>query len=127
MRLKRRKPFLSVLIDSGLDVLTSIRQSLPDDMGDLKDTVRDTYGAASERVTRAAGALRGEEDSHIVGTVTALVIGVGIGVGIGLLIAPTSGEETRADLSEMVSGLKDKFSESTWKKPAKSTTENDEE
>ena len=32
----------------------------------------------------------------------ALAIGVGIGVGIGLLIAPASGEQTRADIADKV-------------------------
>ena len=127
MRFKKRKSLLSVLIDSGLDVLTSMRERMPDDLGDLKDTVRETYDTASNRVGRAAGAFRGEEESHIFSTVSALVIGVGIGVGIGLLIAPTSGEETRADLTEMASGLRDKFSEAKRKKAANRATGNDAE
>ena len=54
-------------------------------------------------------------------------IGVGIGVGIGLLIAPTSGEETRADLADMASSLGNKFREATGKKSVKSETENNTE
>ncbi len=40
----------------------------------------------------ATNALRGDEDSQIVGKAVALAIGVGIGVGVGLLITPVSGE-----------------------------------
>jgi YtxH-like protein len=127
MRFRKREPLVNVLLDTGLHLLDSLRERLPDNVDDLKDRVRDTYDTASDRVSRATNALRGEEDSQVLGKVGALVIGVGIGVGIGLLIAPTTGEETRADLAEMVSGLKDKFSEATGKKAAKSATENDPE
>ena len=56
------------------------------------------------------------EGSHILGKVGALLIGVGIGVGIGLgigvgigvLIAPASGEEKRADITDKVSDFSDK-------------------
>jgi len=126
MVFRRRKSFLSVLIDSGLDVLGSMRDRSPDEMGDLRAGVKDTYSTASDRVSRAAGALRGENDFHVLGTITALVIGVGIGVGISLLIAPTTGEETRADLAEMAAGWKSKYSEVTEKKASKSTTEGGE-
>ena len=41
----------------------------------------------------------------MLGKVGALLIGVGIGVGVGLLIAPASGEETRADIANKVSAF----------------------
>ena len=65
--------------------------------------------------------LRGEEDSHILGNVGALLIGVGVGVGIGLLIAPASGNDTRAKLTEKVSGFGDKVRERAGKKPLSAT------
>ncbi len=127
MRLRRRKPFLNVLLDSGVDLLTSMRDRMPD-VGDLRDTVTNTYDTATDRVGRAAGALRGEEESHVFRTVATLVIGVGIGVGIGLLIAPTTGEDTRADIAEMASDLRDKFRpEATGRKAAKAATKPDSE
>ena len=88
---------------------------------DIRDRVRDTYDTASDRVGRATNALRGEEDSHIFGKIGVLLIGVGIGVGIGLLIAPTSGEETRADIADKVSDFGDKVRERTGKKPQGAT------
>jgi YtxH-like protein len=125
MRFRRRKPFLNVLLDSGVDLLTSMRERMPD-VGDLRDTVTNTYDAASDRVGRAAGALRGEEEFHVFRTIATLVIGVGIGVGIGLLIAPTTGEETRADLAEVASDLIDKLRpEATSTKTAKAATQPD--
>ena len=50
-----------------------------------------------------------------------MAIGVGIGVGIGLLIAPASGEETRADLTDKGSEFGDKVRERTRKTPEGAT------
>ena len=80
-------------------------------MDDFKERVRDTYGTASHRVSRATDALRGEEDSRLQGKVGAPLIGVGIGVGIGLLITPATGEETRGDVADKVSEFSDKVRE----------------
>ena len=65
--------------------------------------------------------LRGEEDSHVLGKVGALLVGVGVGVGVGLLIAPARGEKTRADIAEKVSDFGDKVRERTGKKPQGAT------
>jgi YtxH-like protein len=116
MRLKKQKPLLSILLGAGLYYLfDSLREHLPDNVDDIKGKVRDTYDTASERVSRASDALRGREDSQILGKVGALVIGVGIGVGIGLLIAPASGEPTRANINDKVSEFSDKVRESAKK------------
>lgn len=112
MRFKKQKPLLSILLGAGLYYLVdSLRQHLPDSVDDIKGKVRGTYDTASERVSRASDALRGREDSQILGKVGALVIGVGIGVGIGLLIAPASGEQTRANINDKVSDFSDKVRE----------------
>lgn len=121
MRFRKREPFLSVLLDTGLHLLDFVRERLPDNMDDVRDRVRDTYGIASERVGRATDALRGEEDSHILGRVGILLLGVGVGVGIGLLIAPARGEETRADIADKASDLGGKVRERTGKKPQAAT------
>ena len=76
-----------------------------------------TYGTVSDRVSRANDVLRGAEDSHMLGKVSALLIGVGVGVGVSLLIAPAKGEKTRADIAEKVSDFGDKVREHTGKKP----------
>jgi YtxH-like protein len=121
MRFKKREPLFNVLLDTGLHLLDSFRERLPNNVDDIKDRVRDRYDTASHRVSRATDALRGEEDSQILGKVGALLIGVGIGVGVGLLIAPASGEETRADISDKVSDFGDKVRERTAKKPLAAT------
>lgn len=59
-----------------------------------KGKVRKTYSATSDRVSRATGALRGEEESQLVGRAVALAVGVGLGIGTGVLIATASGEGT---------------------------------
>jgi hypothetical protein len=126
MRFRRRESLLRILLDTGLHMLDAVRERLPDNMDEVKDKVRDTYGTASERIGRASSALRGEEDSHIWGTVGALLVGVGIGVGIGILIAPASGDETRADLTDKVSEFGDKVRERTGKKTQDATRTDNE-
>jgi len=83
------------LIDTGLTLLNSVRNRLPDDVDDIKGSVRNTYNTASGRVGRAADALRGEEASQMLGKAVALAIGVGIGVGIGLLISDRLNKDQR--------------------------------
>ena len=121
MRFKKRKPLFSVLLDTGINLLDSLRERLPDNVDDIKDSVRDTYDTATDRVTRASDALRGKEDSQILGKVGALLIGVGIGVGVGLLIAPASGEATRGEITNKVSDFSEKVRERTGKKPQGAT------
>jgi len=116
MRFKKRELLLSVLVGTGIHLLNSLRERLPDNMDDIKGKVRDTYDTASDRLSRATDALRGKEDSQVLGRVGALLIGVGIGVGIGVLIAPASGEETRAGITDKVSDFSDKVSERAGKK-----------
>ena len=121
MKLRKKELLLGVLLGAGLNLLSSLRERLPDNLDDIKARVRDTYGTASDRVSRASDVLRGEEDSHIFGKVGALLIGVGVGVGVGLLIAPARGETTRANIAEKVSDFGDKVRERTARKPQGAT------
>ena len=121
MRFKKKELLLSLLVGTGLQLLNSLRDRLPENVDDMKDRLRDTYDTASSRVSRATNALRGEEDSQILGKVGALLIGVGVGVGIGMLIAPASGEETRADITDKVSDFSDKVRERSGKKAQSAT------
>jgi gas vesicle protein len=123
MKFKKQKPLLGVLLGAGLYYLVdSLREHLPDNVDDIKGRVRDTYDTASERVSRASNALRGKEDSQILGKVGALLIGVGIGVGIGLLVAPASGEETRAEINDKVAEFSGKVRQSAKKSQGASET-----
>ncbi len=121
MRFKKREPLLSVLLDTGFYLFDSLRERLPDSVDDIKGRARETYETASDRLGRATSVLRGKEESQIFGKVGALLAGVGIGVGIGLLIAPASGEETRAEITDKVSDFGDKVREHIGKKPQGAT------
>ncbi len=121
MRFKKKELLLSLLVGTGLHLLKSLYDRLPDNVDDMKDRLRDTYDTASSRVSRATNMLRGEEDSQILGKVGALLIGVGVGVGIGMLIAPASGEKTRTDIIDKVSDFSDKVREHSRKKAQSAT------
>jgi hypothetical protein len=121
MKFKKKELLLGILLGAGVNLLNSLRAQLPDDLDDIKTRVRDTYGTASDRVSRASDVLRGEEDSHMLGKAGALLIGVGVGVGVGLLIAPARGEEIRADIAEKVLDFGDKVRERAGKKPERAT------
>ena len=122
MRFKKRESLLSALFGTGLYLLENLRERLPDNMDDIKGRARETYETASDRLGHAADALRGKEDSQIVGKVSALLIGVGIGLGVGLLIAPASGDQTRADIADKVSDFSERVRErTTGKKPRGAT------
>ena len=107
MKFKKRE-VLGVLLSAGLYLLDNLREHMPDNIDDIKGKARETYETASDRLGRATDVLRGKEDSQMFGKVGALLLGVGIGVGVGLLIAPASGEETRADIANKVSAFGEK-------------------
>jgi hypothetical protein len=111
MKFKKQELLFGILLGAGLNLLNSLREHRPDNVDDIKTRVRDTYDTAYNRVSRASDALRGQEDSHILGKVGALLIGVGVGVGVGLLIAPASGEEARADIANKVADFGEKVRE----------------
>jgi len=121
MKFKKQELLLGLVLGTGLHLLDSLRERLPDNADEIKSRVKDTYDTAYKRVSRATDALRGEEDSHILGKVGTLLIGVGIGVGVGLLIAPASGAETRAEITDKVSDFGDKVRERTGKEPQGAT------
>ena len=83
---------------------------------DISERARESYETTSRRIGRASDALRGR-DRHRMGTATALLMGVGAGVGIGMLVAPSSGEKTRADISEKVKDVREKVRDRSSKKP----------
>jgi len=121
MKFKQKELLLGVLLGTGLRLLNDLRDRLPDNMDDIKDKARQRYRTASDRLGRASDVLRGKEESRIFGKVGVLLIGVGVGVGIGLLIAPASGDNTRADITDKVSDFADKVRERTGKKPQGAT------
>jgi hypothetical protein len=121
MKSKQKELLLGVLLGTGLQLLNNLRDRLPDNMDDIKDRARERYETVSDRLGRATNVLRGKEESRIFGKVGVLLIGVGVGVGVGLLIAPASGEKTRADITNKVAGLSDKVREQAGRKPPGAT------
>jgi hypothetical protein len=121
MRSRKREQLLSLLLGTSFYLLDKLRDRLPDNMDDIKDRAWGTYETASDRLGRAANVLRGKQESRIFGKIGALMIGVGVGVGVGLLIAPASGEKTRADLTDKVSEFGDKVRERKRKTPEGAT------
>jgi hypothetical protein len=119
MKFKKRE-VLGVLLSSGLYLLDNLRERLPDKVENIKGKVRETYESASDRLGRATDALRGKEDSQILGNIGALLLGVGVGVGVGLLIAPARGDVTRADIAKKVSDFGEKVRDREGK-PASAT------
>lgn len=114
---RKEKLLMNVLLGTGVYLLDSLRGRLVenveeirgrarDSYSDLREQAKDTYDTMSERVSRAGDALRGD-DHRLMSTAAAVLIGVGIGVGVGMLIAPSSGEETRSNLAEK---MRDRFS-----------------
>jgi hypothetical protein len=119
MKFKKRE-VLGVLLSTGLYLLDNLRERLPDKVENIKGKVRETYESASDRLGRATDALRGKEDSKILGNIGALLLGVGVGVGVGLLIAPARGDITRADIAKKVSDFGEKVRDRE-RKPASAT------
>ncbi|HEX7893275.1 MAG TPA: YtxH domain-containing protein [Terriglobales bacterium] len=101
MRLRKENILWNVLLGTGVYLLDSVRNRMTDVIDDVSGSARDTYDEASRRVSRATDVIRGE-DHRGLSTAAALLIGVGVGVGVGLLLAPSSGEEMRNNLSDKV-------------------------
>jgi len=83
---------------------------------DISEIARESYEAASRRLGRASNALRGR-DRDALSTATALLLGVGAGVGIGILVAPSSGQKIRADISEKVKDFGEKIRPNSSREP----------
>ena len=77
---------------------------------DVREVVRDTYDEASDRFYSARDAIRGR--SYWPQKTASFLIGVGIGAGVGMLLAPSSGAETREALRSRATDVKDRVSES---------------
>lgn len=117
MKFRKENILLNVMLGAGVYLLDSLRGRLADNMEDFRGRARDSYGdfrekagdtyeTVSERMSRASDALRGE-DSRVMSTTAAVLVGVGLGVGVGMLLAPRSGEETRNNIAEK---MRDRFS-----------------
>src|SRR5437762_2338545 len=117
MRRRKQNILLNLLLGTGAYLLYSKRHRLGD-IEDLRDRARESYETASRRIGRASDALRGKDHAVVrVRTATASLMGVGVGVGIGMLLAPASGQKTRADISEKVKDVREKVRDRSSRKP----------
>ncbi len=111
MKLRKEKILFDIALGTGLYLLDSLRDRLVESVGDIsertRDSARDLYDTASDRASRAADVIRGE-DYPVLGKTAAVLLGVGVGVGIGILLAPARGAETRHIIADKL-----------WDRPAR--------
>jgi len=112
MKLRKEKVLWNVLLGTSVYLLDSLRGRLNEGIDDLRDRARDTYDEASRRAGRAVEVVRGKDHSGI-NSAAALLLGVGVGLGVGMLLAPSSGRDTRTQISNRVhefgGRVRDKF------------------
>ena len=103
MKLRKEKMLYEIAIGAGLYLLDSLRDRLVDTVGDVSDRARSSahefYDTASDRASRAADVIRGEDHPGF-NKVGAILLGVGIGAGLGILLAPARGEDTRSSIAD---------------------------
>jgi uncharacterized protein YjbJ (UPF0337 family) len=100
---------LNLMLGAGTYLLDSLRARMAEPVDELRSKAQDTYETARDRFSRATDVVRGE-DSHLLHTATAAVLGLGIGVGIGLLLAPGRRQETRSNIADKVRDIRDRVS-----------------
>ncbi len=109
MGTRKDRVLLKILLGTGVYLLDSWRNRMGGTVEDLRSRAQDTYETAADRVSRATDVIRGE-DSRLMGTAAAALLGLGIGVGLGLLLAPASGEETRNNIASKARDIRDRVS-----------------
>ena len=118
MGTREDRVLLNILLGTGVYLLDSWRNRMGGTVEDLRSRAQDTYETAADRVSRATDVIRGE-DSRLMGTAAAALLGLGIGVGlligvgggvVGLLLAPASGEETRNNIASKARDIRDRVS-----------------
>ncbi len=112
--MKSMNNVLKLLLGTGLYLLEQsdqstrkIRDRAAGNLSDLRDLAQDKYEAATDRVSKASRAIRGD-DSQIVGNALSLAAGVGIGLALGVIFAPASGEQVRSAIADKVHVFGDK-------------------
>ncbi len=112
--MKSMNDFLKLMLGTGLYLLEQsdqstrkIRERAAGNLSDLRDLAQDKYETATDRVSKASRAIRGD-DNRIVGNALSLAAGVGIGLALGVIFAPASGEQTRSAIADKVHVFGDK-------------------
>ncbi len=112
--MKSMNNLLKLLLGTGLYLLEQsdqstrkIRDRAAGNLSDLRDFAQDKYETATDRVSKASQALRGD-DNQIVGNALSLAAGVGIGLALGVIFAPASGRQVRSAIADKVHVFGDK-------------------
>jgi len=92
------------LIATDTKIWSALNEQLRRSADDINTVVRRKFGETTDRLNEAHVELRTHSDW--LARVTSLLAGVGIGVGVGMMLAPASGEETRAALRDKVTDVK---------------------
>ena len=88
------------LLEHSSDVRRKVRNLLGDQVDDLRDRAKHTYDAAVDRAANMSKEFGQNERNGGSWHVMRFMVGLGIGAGIALLVAPASGEQARAKLTE---------------------------
>jgi YtxH-like protein len=81
---------------------------------DLRDRVQSGISSASDRIGDVGNRLSDMrdritgDDDHTLRNVLTFAAGIGVGVGVALLMAPSSGEETRRNVADKFNDVTDR-------------------
>lgn len=108
------KQLLKLLLGAGMILVDSGRRGeavdgIRDRVSDLSDTAKEKYDDLMDRVERVSYAARGKERTS--SKVGSFLLGMGVGVGVGMLFAPAAGWETRNNLVDGASNLRDRVNQ----------------
>src|SRR5215468_8640425 len=97
LRNRRAKDWARLAMRAGLlltdaKLWSAVQNQMRDRADEMSDAINEKYQDASERLSNASDALRGQNQWPSWGS---FLLGLGIGTGIGYLVAPTSFERVR--------------------------------
>ena len=102
----KRERMITMKLNS---VLKSILKTAVYLMDQTADTVDRASSRASDMAENARDAIYPRED-HTLRNVLAFAAGVGVGIGAGMLLAPSSGEELRNNITDKVQEITNRVS-----------------
>ena len=100
----------STISDTFRDNFGDVSDHLSDKYSDVKDRVSDQYGNVMDRLESMTDSFQPRNPWPA--RVGGFLMGAGIGVGLGILFAPAAGTETRENVSDKVSDIKDRVVQS---------------
>jgi YtxH-like protein len=92
------------LLVTDAKLVAALNRRIHEHTADMGDMIRGDYDQMSEQLRVPRVQFRSHTDWFA--RVTSLLAGIGIGISVGMLIAPSSGEETRANLRARVNDVK---------------------